>query len=67
MTYPSCPDCETGDNVTPIDYVETVTMKGTEITFPANSFICTGCWGEFDTAETLDKNLASARQVFVNA
>ena len=60
----SCPHCETLRKVELVTRKERVTMKGKEITFKARSYKCIKCNEEFDTAETLDKNLVSARKEY---
>lgn len=61
----SCSQCEAMREVEMVTREELVTMKGHEITFTAQSYRCLECHEEFDTAETLDKNLESARETYM--
>ena len=58
-----CADCGS-ERVSPFEYSSTLPMKGQIVTFKAHSFRCSHCGEEFDTAESLDKNLESARKEY---
>ena len=60
----SCPECESTQEVNLVDYKMSCTIKGINIEFPAKSYECSKCKEMFDTSETLDNNLLSARKLY---
>ena len=60
----SCPECEALRDVNLVERVQTLKMKGIAIKFQAKSYRCDFCEEEFDTAESLDENLNSARMEY---
>lgn len=60
----SCPECEATYNVMLVPRSETLIMKGIEITFDAESWQCFNCKETFDTPESMEANLESARRAY---
>lgn len=59
-----CPQCEAVRKIELVTYEDRITMKDLVISFPAHSYRCLECHEEFDSSETLDRNLESARRIF---
>jgi putative zinc finger/helix-turn-helix YgiT family protein len=59
-----CPRCEANRRVDLVSHNDHVTINGQEISFAAQSYRCRECGEEFDSMETLDKNLESARDTY---
>lgn len=59
-----CAQCEALRDMELVERDETVNMKGIEITFKASVYRCLICGEELETADMLDANLKSAREVY---
>ncbi len=62
--FMSCPTCESQQEVVFISRVERANMKNVDVVYNNMTYCCTKCNQEFDTAGTLDENLARARNAY---
>jgi transposase-like protein len=59
-----CPRCEADRPVELVVLETSVSMRGKDVSFSSESYRCSVCGEEFDTAETLDRNLERAREEY---
>jgi hypothetical protein len=55
-------ECEATREIELVEQIETIKMKGREVTFNATSYRCLTCGEKFEFPEMFDKNLDSARE-----
>ena len=63
MTKKSCPYCETVQDVQEIECTEKIEYEGKNIIYKAVHYQCFKCNEVFDSAEMMDKNILSAKNV----
>jgi hypothetical protein len=59
-----CPECEDTKIVGLVCLNEKVTIKGIEVLYKSKSYRCFECRELFDTCETMQANLDSARESY---